>query len=158
MKAHPLILVVDDEKPNLKAIERLFFESDYQLLFAQNGEEALKIVKETRLSLVILDIMMPGISGLEVCSRIKEMDPNIMVLMLSARARLDDRLKGYGANADDYLVKPYNPDELTAKVSILIRLYNAQKALQEMNQTLENKVQKRTEALIAQDDRQLWHG
>lgn len=136
------ILLVDDEQKNLNALVRIFMDTAYDLVIASNGEEALKKVEQYTPSLVILDIMMPGMDGIKVCSRIKAMNENIMVLMLSAKATLEDRMKGYAVQADDYIVKPYNPDELIAKVNIIIRLFNAKKALADLNSDLEATVRK----------------
>ena len=132
------ILAVDDEQRNLNAIKRIFSKHKHKFFFALNGAAALEQVKKESPSIVILDIMMPGISGIETCSKIKKIDGNILVLMVSANASVDDRLEAYQNKADDYLVKPYDPDELIAKVEILLRLYNAQQKLKEVNQNLEN--------------------
>ncbi len=145
------ILIVDDEHKNLNALLRTFMDTEYDVVIASNGEEALQKIEKYSPSLVILDIMMPGMDGIEVCSRIKAMDENILVLMLSARSALQDRMKGYAVQADDYMVKPYDPDELIAKVNILIRLYNANKALDTLNRQLEEKVKKRTNELVARE-------
>jgi DNA-binding response OmpR family regulator len=145
------VLIVDDEKKNLHAIRRIFIDHDYTLCFAPNGEIALEQVEKCSPSLVILDVMMPGIDGIEVCRRIKERNKNIMVLMLSAQSTLEDRMKGYSALADDYLVKPYDPEELKAKVKILLRLYNAKQALEDLNMNLELTVKKRTEEFILRE-------
>lgn len=145
------ILAVDDEQKNLNSIKRIFSDQEHKFYFASTGKYALEQVEKYSPSLVILDIMMPGMNGIEVCSRIKTHDENIMVLMLSAKSALGDRMKGYAVMADDYLVKPYDPDELIAKVNILMRLYNAKKALAELNRDLEVTVRKRTDELIARE-------
>ncbi|MCK5313061.1 MAG: response regulator [Desulfobacteraceae bacterium] len=146
-----MILAVDDEQKNLNAIKRIFSKQKHDLCFALNGEDALKQIETENPSIVILDIMMPGISGIETCFRIKEKDKNIMVLIVSANASVDDRLEAYTNKADDYLVKPYDPDELIAKVEILSRLYNAKHELKNVNQNLEETIKKRTEELIARE-------
>ena len=146
------ILAVDDEQKNLNAIKRLFSDQDYRLCFASTGKYALKQVEKCSPSLVILDIMMPGdMDGIDVCTRIKQKYENIMVLMLSAKTALEDRMRGYSVLADDYLVKPYDPDELIAKVKILMRLYDAKKELEDLNHNLEITVKKRTAELIARE-------
>jgi signal transduction histidine kinase len=145
------ILAVDDEQKNLNVIKRIFLKQEHNLCFALNGEDALKKVEKENPAIVILDLMMPGISGIETCSRIKKIDENIMVLIVSANATVDDRLESYTALADDYLVKPYDPDELVAKVKILLRLYNAKQELKEVNQNLEEAVKKRTEELVVRE-------
>ena len=147
------ILVVDDEKYNLTAIKRIFLNDNYIMEFAMNGEEALERVSDFEPDLVILDIMMPGINGYEVCGRLKSRTDTsgIMVLLLSAKSALEDRLKGYKVDADDYLIKPYDPEELRAKVRILVRLKNAQDELRILNQNLEKLVEDRTRELVKKE-------
>ena len=122
------ILVVDDEKGNIEIINRVFANDDYDMEFVQNGEEALQCVSDFDPDVVILDIVMPGIGGYDVCRQFKSdsKTSRIMVLLLSGKSTLEDRLKGYEVRADDYIVKPYDPEELRAKVQILLRLKNAQ--------------------------------
>lgn len=147
------ILVVDDEKYNLTAIKRIFLNDNYITEFAMNGKEALERVSDFEPDLVILDIMMPGINGYEICSQLKSHTntSGIMVLLLSAKNALEDRLKGYKVEADDYLVKPYDPEELRAKVRILVRLKNAQDELRILNQNLEKLVENRTRELVKKE-------
>lgn len=145
------ILAVDDEKNNLNAIKRVFSGPGYKLYFASSGEEAMEKAEIHCPSLVIMDVIMPGMDGIEACSRIKGKNENIMVLMLSAKSGIKDRMKGYAVLADDYIGKPYDPDELIAKVNILLRLFNAKQELADMNRNLEITVQKRTEELIARE-------
>jgi signal transduction histidine kinase len=145
------LLLVDDEAKNLSALKRIFSDQAYELCFAANGEEALNQVETHRPAVVIMDIMMPGMDGIEACSRIKERHTDIMVLLLSAKSSLEDRMKGYAAKADDYLIKPYDPDELIAKVDILMRLHTAQQALESLNRDLEATVKQRTDELVARE-------
>jgi signal transduction histidine kinase len=145
------LLLVDDEAKNLSALKRIFSDQAYELCFAANGEEALNQAKKHNPSVVIMDIMMPGMDGIEACSKIKERLTNTMVLLLSAKSELEDRMKGYAVKADDYLSKPYDPDELIAKVNILMRLHTAQQELQSLNRDLEATVKQRTDELIARE-------
>jgi len=148
------VLVVDDEKNNLNAVKRIFAELDYTLQFARNGEDALACIDEGfDPDIVILDIMMPGIDGYEVCRRLKSNGgtSGIMVLLLSARAGIEERLKGYRVKADDYLTKPYDPEELKAKVRILLRLKNAHDELSAVNRDLEKLVAHRTRELVKKE-------
>jgi len=148
------ILVVDDEENNLNAVKRVFADLDYTLRFARSGEGALACIREDfDPDVVILDIMMPGIDGYEVCRYLKSngKTSGIMVLLLSASAGLEDRLKGYEAKADDYMVKPYDPEELKAKVRILLRLKKAHDELRVINQDLENLVTYRTRELVKKE-------
>ena len=126
------ILVVDDDKSNCRLINRILAGHDYEMEFAYNGEDALDLLSDFEPDLIILDIAMPGIDGYEVCRRLKsdKKTSEIMVLLLSGKSALEERLKGYEVEADDYLIKPYDNEELRAKVRILVRLKNAQKDLQ----------------------------
>jgi signal transduction histidine kinase len=147
------ILAVDDEQYNLNAIKRQFADLDCKMEFARNGEQALEIIPGFMPDLVILDIMMPGIDGYEVCRRLKS-DSNtkgIMVLLLSAKGGIQDRLSGYGVQADDYIIKPYDPKELKAKAEILLRLKKAQDELFKVNQNLEKLVEEKTRQLVKKE-------
>ncbi len=117
------ILVVDDDPLNIEIVRELL-EEDYDLLAATNGEEALAMAEETRPDLVLLDIMMPGISGIEVCRRIKA-HPTLKgtkVLLVSAKAMVQERVEGYQAGADDYITKPFDHEEFKAKVRVFLRM------------------------------------
>lgn len=116
------ILIVEDEKEISNLIEIYLSNDGYSVLKAFNGEEALDILKREEVHLVILDIMMPGIDGLEVCRRIRE-DKNIPILMLSAKSEDIDKILGLSTGADDYLTKPFNPLELLARVKSQLRRY-----------------------------------
>jgi len=148
------ILVVDDEPRNLQAINRFFLdEDDISLDFAADGTTALAKIATLPPDLVLLDIMMPGLNGYEICRRIKAdaATSDIMVLMVSGQAALDDRLKGYEVSADDYITKPYEPEELKAKVAILLRLKKLQDELRETNLNLEDLVRLKTKELIKKE-------
>ncbi len=147
------ILVVDDEKSTLKAIARIFMNAAFELEFADNGKDALRAVDNFNPDLVILDVMMPGLNGYEVCRRLKSDKKNAgtMVLLLSGKGDLGDRLKGYEVEADDYLTKPYEPEELQAKAAILLRLKNVQDELLSTNQNLEKLVEARTRELVKKE-------
>lgn len=148
------VLVVDDDAASLRAICRVLADADdLRLQGVEDGEMALLAVRDWSPDLVLLDILMPGIDGYEVCRRIKA-DPAssaTMVLLLSARSSLEDRLQGYAVQADDYLVKPYDPHELLAKVTILLRLKTAQDQLRAMNRDLELVVRQKTEELVRKE-------
>ena len=122
------ILVVDDEERNIEIINRIFVRDDYEMEFAQNGKDALECVSDFEPDVIVLDVMMPGIDGYKVCHQLKsdKETSKIMVLLLSGKVTIEDRLKGYEVQADDYVTKPYDPEELRAKVRILLRLKNAQ--------------------------------
>ena len=137
------ILVVDDEVNHLKSIERHLQEREYLLEFAQNGEEALKSVLSFDPDLVLLDVMMPGMDGYEVCRRIKRERRTTapVVILVTAKSQIEDRLAGYRAAADDYIVKPYNPEELCEKIRIHLQNKNSRHELRTANQSLEELVE-----------------
>lgn len=115
------VLIVDDDKEIANLIEIYLANEGYQIMKAYNGKEALDILKQEQVSAVVLDIMMPEIDGMEVCRQIRRDRPGLPVLMLSAKAEDIDKIMGLMTGADDYLVKPFNPLELIARVKSLLR-------------------------------------
>lgn len=119
------ILIVDDEPLNVKLIEEILeYEQDFQCRSALNGMEALALLDSYYPDIIILDIMMPGISGYEVCRRIKKDHKHrfAKILMVSGKAMVEERLEGYQAGADDYITKPFVDDELLAKLKVFSKL------------------------------------
>jgi PAS domain S-box-containing protein len=126
------ILAVDDSVPSARLLQTQLARGGYRVILAFDGEQALLEVERSRPDLVILDVMMPGLDGLTVCRRIKS-DPKtwfIPVVMLTALSRVEDRIQGIKAGADDFLSKPFNREELLARVRSLLRLKWAHDALQ----------------------------
>ena len=115
------ILVIDDEKEIVNLIQKELQE-DYEVLTAYNGQDGLHILEKNEISLVILDIMMPGIDGLEVCRQIRAFS-NIPIIMVSAKSQEQDKVSGLSEGADDYLTKPFSTAELRARVTSQIRRY-----------------------------------
>ncbi len=118
------VLVVDDIAPNVKLLEAKLTSEYYDVVTAMSGQEALDKAKETRPDLILLDVMMPGMDGFEVCSRLKQ-DPelsHIPVVMVTALTDSEDRVKGLDSGADDFLSKPVNDIALMARVRSLVRL------------------------------------
>ena len=122
MNAH--ILIVDDDNRTTSALRRTLAYAGYQVSIAANGEGALSTVRIRPPDLVILDLMLPGIDGLEVCRRLRNTGDDIAVLMLTARDAVTDRVAGFETGADDYLVKPFALEELLARVKALLRRRN----------------------------------
>lgn len=116
------ILVVDDDKEILNLIEFNLKNEGYNIVKACNGEEALKLVESTDIQLIILDIMMPKVDGMEVCRRIR-MTKNIPIIILSAKSSEIDKVVGLSTGADDYVIKPFSTVELMARVKAQLRRY-----------------------------------
>jgi two-component system response regulator MprA len=121
MSDRPRILVVDDEPAVQQALSRAFRLEHYRVELAADGATALDTLAEERFDAVVLDVMMPGVSGLEVCRRLRASGDRSPILMLTARDGIDDRVAGLDAGADDYLVKPFALRELLARVRALLR-------------------------------------
>ena len=119
------VLIVDDEPINVKLIKEILeYENGFQFKSAFNGVDALALLKEYTPDLIILDIMMPGMSGYDVCRKIKSDKKHkfAKILMVSGKAMIEDRLQGYKAGADDYITKPFVDDELLAKLKVFSKL------------------------------------
>jgi two-component system, OmpR family, response regulator MprA len=115
------ILIVDDDSRVTSALRRTLAYEGYQVSTALDGEGALAIARAKSPDLVILDLMLPGIDGFEVCRRLRAADEGIAVFMLTARDAVVDRVAGLEIGADDYLVKPFALEELLARVKALLR-------------------------------------
>ena len=115
------ILVVDDEPPVRTALERALRLAGYDVALAAGGEQALREVAGAAPDAIVLDVLMPGVNGLEVCRRIRSAGDTTPILMLTARDAISDRVAGLDAGADDYLVKPFALDELLARLRALLR-------------------------------------
>ncbi len=117
------ILIVDDDEINIEILEDILIDL-YTVEIAMNGEDALQKMESFLPDVVLLDIMMPGIDGYEVCKRIRANDAYkyVKVLLVSAKAMVQERLEGYSAGADDYVTKPFDHNELLAKVNIFVKL------------------------------------
>lgn len=118
------ILIVDDEMQNLELMEAMLTSSGYEVFLAQEGEEALRLARERRPDLILLDLMMPGLSGFEVCARVKT-DPQtggIPVLFVTALNQISDKERAMAAGGDDFLTKPFQRTELLTRVEALLRV------------------------------------
>jgi adenylate cyclase len=120
----PLILAVDDNKQNLSLLERALTAVQYQVVTAEDGPTALELIGKAAPDLVLLDVMMPGMSGYEVCQRIRANEATCLlpVVMLTALTDVADRIRGIEAGADDFLSKPVNREELLTRVKSLLRI------------------------------------
>ena len=150
------ILLVDDNTTNLQVLHETLAGTGHKFLIAKNGESALAIARKARLSLILLNIMMPGIDGFEVCRRLKA-DPeteNIPVIFLTALGDTKDKVKGFELGAVDYVSKPFQPEEVIARVNTHLTINGLRKSLAEknrelksVNDLLEERVQERTREL-----------
>jgi len=116
------VLIVDDEKEISDLIEIYLKNDGYNVLKAYNGLDALKILEENEVHLIILDIMMPEMDGIQACMKIRE-EKNMPIIMLSAKSQDMDKIIGLSTGADDYVTKPFNPLELMARVKSQLRRY-----------------------------------
>ena len=118
------ILILDDEDPIRQFMKINLDYQGYQTVEAASGEEALRIFEEEKPAVAILDIMLPGISGYEVCEKIRDMSPMTGIIMVSAKSQDIDKILGLEKGADDYIIKPFNPQELILRVKSLMRRVN----------------------------------
>jgi two-component system response regulator MprA len=114
------ILVIEDEDEIRDLLRRGLMYEGYSVQTARDGSEGLLIARDTPPDLVVLDLMLPGLDGLEVCRRLRAVD-DVPILILTARGTVSDRISGLDSGADDYMVKPFSIDELLARVRALLR-------------------------------------
>src|SRR4051795_10223680 len=114
------ILIIDDER-SVHDVARAYLERDgYEVLSAMGGRDGLALAQAVQPALVVLDLMLPDLSGEEVCAELRR-DSDVAIVMLTAKSTEDDRIRGLDLGADDYLVKPFSPRELVARVRALLR-------------------------------------
>lgn len=143
------VLVVDDDEQSRRLLEALLQSEGFEILLAETGDMALTLVKTFKPHLILLDLMMPGMTGFEVVKRLKN-DPDthaIPVIVVSALDNRDSRLEGLRAGAEDFLTKPIDPVELRIRARNLLRLKDLNDWLEGHNQILENRVKDRTREL-----------
>ena len=137
------ILIVDDEKEIVDAIEFYLKPEGYNIIKAYDGLEALETIMEKDINLIIMDIMMPNLDGLKATLKIRE-SKNIPIILLSAKSEDMDKILGLNMGADDYITKPFNPLELTARVKSQLRRYlnlgNVSNAISNTEEISESKV------------------
>jgi DNA-binding response OmpR family regulator len=116
----PVVLVADDDQDILELIAFRLERAGYRILTASNGERALEIALEQRPDLAVLDVMMPRLTGLEVTERIRAEGARMPIVLLTARVQEADVARGFEAGADDYIKKPFSPQELRARVQAIL--------------------------------------
>ena len=123
MQMTPHVLVVEDEDSLATLLQYNLQKEGYEVVLAGDGEEALLLVDERLPDLVVLDWMLPKVSGIEVCRRLRQRNEtrNVPIIMLTARGEETDRVRGLDTGADDYVVKPFSMTELTARIRAVLR-------------------------------------
>ena len=129
------ILVCDDDKEIVDAIEIYLQQEGYQIYKAYDGEQAIKVLKETNIQLLIIDIMMPRLDGIHATLKIREFS-SVPIIFLSAKSEDTDKILGLNMGADDYITKPFNPLELVARVKSNLRRYTKLGSLNVENNAL----------------------
>jgi two-component system alkaline phosphatase synthesis response regulator PhoP len=114
------VLVVDDDTKTVELVKLYLNRDGYKVITAYDGAEALRLARETRPDLIVLDLMLPGIGGLEVCRTLRD-ESDVPIVMLTARTTDEDKLTGLSLGADDYVSKPFSPRELAARVRAVLR-------------------------------------
>ncbi len=134
----PVILLVDDNAINLQLLIETLDDQGYRLLVARSGEETLRIARKAKPDIILLDIMMPGIDGYETCARLKSEEAirNSVVIFLTALQSTEEKVRGLSMGAMDFITKPFDPEEIIARVSIQLDNHRKHKELLEQNQQL----------------------
>ena len=131
----PKILVVDDDKEIVGAIKKRLEMEDYEIITAYDGLEAMDVLMEQEVQLLIIDVMMPKMDGLSATMKIRE-SKNIPIIILSAKTEDADKVMGLNVGADDYITKPFNPLELLARVKSMMRRYTSLGSIAEKNNVI----------------------
>jgi two-component system alkaline phosphatase synthesis response regulator PhoP len=126
------VLVIDDDVKTVELVKLYLTRDGYQVLPAYDGIEALRLARESRPDLVVLDLMLPDIDGLEVC-RILRHESDVPIIMLTAKSTDQDKLTGLGLGADDYVTKPFSPKELAARVQAVLRRLPGERGPEEIS-------------------------
>ena len=126
-RARPRALVVDDEKPLVTIVSSYLEREGFEVLAAHDGERAVELARSERPDVIVLDLMLPGIDGLEACRQIRGFS-DAYILMLTAKAEEADKIAGLSTGADDYLTKPFSPGELVARVRAMLRRPRSEQA------------------------------
>ena len=114
------VLVVDDDVKTVELIKLYLNRDGYRVLTAYDGVDALRLARDSHPDLIVLDLMLPGIDGLEICQTIRD-ESDVPIIMLTARTTDEDKLAGLGLGADDYVTKPFSPKELAARIRAVLR-------------------------------------
>ena len=136
------ILIVEDDKDIIKMLEYNLKKEGYKVVAAQDGEDALDLALRQYPNLILLDLMLPGINGLEVCKTLKKetKTASIPIIMLTAKSQESDKIVGLELGADDYVTKPFSPRELIARIKAVLRRATEKEKLPEIFQTQDLKI------------------
>ena len=167
MTINPTILVVDDEETIREVVRRYLEREGYHVKEAADGYEALRIIQDDPPSLIVLDLMLPGIDGLSLTQHLRQ-DCQIPIIMLTAKSEDNDRIRGLDLGADDYITKPFNPQEVVSRVRAVLRrsdrktISSAKKAIQtgilNIDPVARNvRVKSQNITLTAKEFDLLWH-
>ena len=115
------ILLVEDEKKIADSLKKGLTEQNYQVQVAYDGLEGRRLFENEQFDLIILDINLPGMSGITLCKKIRNRNPSIPIVMLTALSATDDKIEGFDAGADDYIVKPFDFKELLVRIKALLK-------------------------------------
>lgn len=115
------ILIAEDDKELRRLFSTLLTRNGYRVLEVENGEAALDILDKEHVSLLITDVMMPKMDGYDLVHSVRQMDPNLPILMITAKGSIDDKQRGFGSGIDDHMVKPVNVNEMLLRVDALLR-------------------------------------
>lgn len=115
------ILIIEDDKTIIQGLEAAFTFHGFELLSAGNSDDGLFLLGSEKPELVILDVMLPGHDGFEILEKIRQQDPHLPIIMLTARSREEDKLRGFELGADDYVTKPFSAKELIARITALFK-------------------------------------
>jgi len=139
----PSILVIEDSKTHLKVIVQLLEEFGFTVLHAENEQDAFRIVKQKTPDLILLELSLPGIGGLEVCKllRLDQDTGQIPIIILTQKKKIEDKIAAFGAGAQDYLTRPYHSEELKARIFSVLKMRERVKFLEKEKQRLEEQME-----------------
>ncbi|MBI1823024.1 MAG: response regulator, partial [Nitrospirae bacterium] len=139
----PVILVIEDSKTHLKVISSLLEEFGYSVLYAENDQEAFQFARNHKPDLILLDLSLPGVGGLEVCRNLSQDHETgqIPIFILTQKRKIEDKITAFKAGVQDYLTRPYHPEELRARIRSVLKIKEHFKVLEKDKQRLEEQME-----------------